>query len=583
MHATETLASNHRRNHRSLNTRLRLACGVVLALTGCGVAAAQQSGAPPRPSRDPAATAAPQRVATGRLAGRVLAGDTRRPLRRAIVQLGTGNLQTTRWTATDSDGRWAFTGVDAGTYTITASRDGFVTMSHGQKGPFGAASPVVLSADQGRDSLDILLPPGGVITGRLVDDLGDPVGAALVQPMRLTFVDGQRQLVTVASGLQSLSYGGLTDDRGEFRIYGLAPGTYYVSAAYGRTAPGQSDDRVSYATTYYPGTASIAGASPLTVVAGQAVAANFALSATPLVEVSGRVLNASNPPTAGNVTLVAVAPGHAVEAGTRLSGQVDRNGAFRLKGVPPGEYYLRASAGTSGGAPAVGALLLVVADRDVRDVVVTTAPMSSVSGALALDEPSRDVRPDMFFVEAVAAGPDAMRAGPAMPQGRPNTEGRFTITGISGRHVIRLRNPPAGWFLKSVSIDGADVTDAGYDFAGGQTVVVDVVATRRMAGLSGTVRDAKGLPLSDCSVVVFSPDESQWGRRTRVIAATTPGQDGTFSVSGLPPGEYVAVAVPTLEEGEEGDPARLLRWRATGRRVTLLAAQSPSIVLTVEP
>jgi len=78
--------------------------------------------------------------------------------------------------------------------------------------------------------------------------------------MRVRFVDGLRQLVPVEAGLMSLTYGGMTDDRGEYRIYGLAPGRYYVSAVYGRYAPGQTDDRQAYPRTYFPGTLSIAGA-----------------------------------------------------------------------------------------------------------------------------------------------------------------------------------------------------------------------------------------------------------------------------------------------------------------------------------
>jgi hypothetical protein len=554
---------------------------VLLAATVGGAAVFAQRGGPPPVARDATTIPRSPNTAAGRLSGRVLSGDAGRPLRRVVVQLTTGNLQTARWTSTDEHGRWQFSGVSPGAYTITASRDGYVTMAFGQKGPFGAPATVSLLVDQVRDSLDIELPPGAVVTGRIVDDLGDPVGGALVQVLRLTFVDGLRQLVPVHPGLSALSYGGLTDDRGEYRLYGLASGTYYLSATYGRTAPGQSDDRVSYATTYHPGTASVAGAGALKVVAGEAATASFALSLTSLAELSGRVVSSLGQPVPASVSLVAVAPGHAVEAGSRLMVNADSSGVFTLKSVPTGSYFLQARAGAGSGSPEVAALQVAVAGQDLRDIVVTTAAAGSVSGRLVLEDAPPDLRPDGFFIAALPAGPGAMSARPAAAQGRANAAGTFLVAGISGRHVLRLRNPPVGWWLKSVTVDGVDVTDAGSDFAGGQTIAVDVVATRRMAALSGVVRDVAGQPVSECSVVAFSPNESKWGPRTRFIAATAADKDGTFAFSGLVPGEYVVVAVPPLDAGEETDPDRLSRWRTSGRRLSLSDVQSPVITLTV--
>jgi hypothetical protein len=155
------------------------------------------------------------------------------------------------------------------------------------------------------------------------------------------------------------------------------------------------------------------------------------------------------------------------------------------------------------------------------------------------------------------------------------------IPGILGRHLVRLQNPKAGWWLKSVSIGGVDVTDSGFDFQGGQSVAVEVIVSQRMAAISGTVRDASGKPTADSSVVAFSTDEAKWGPFTRFTAAGVVNPDGAFRIEGLPTGTYTVVAVPPIEAGDETDPERLKAWRNVGRTVTLADGQTATVALTV--
>jgi hypothetical protein len=225
---------------------------------------------------------------------------------------------------------------------------------------------------------------------------------------------------------------------------------------------------------------------------------------------------------------------------------------------------------------------VTVAGQDVRDLLLITTPAGSISGRLALDGAASAPGPNAFFVTAAGMGPDSMSARQgAATVARPSADGVFVLDGIRGRYVVRLRQGPPGWWLDSVTIGGVDVTDSGFDVAGGEAVAIEVVATQRMSSLSGTVKDAADKPVSDYSVVAFSPDDAKWGPHTRFVVAAAPAADGTFTVAGLVPGEYVVAAVPPIEAGDETDPERLARWRTIGARVSLGDAESRSMTLTM--
>src|SRR4051812_2114235 len=159
---------------------------------------------------------------TAVLRGRVLNSDGS-PLRRAQISASAASAAGPRVATTDGQGKWEVTDLPAGRFNITASKAGYVTLQFGQRRPFEPGTPVVLADAQTIEKLDLSLPRGSVITGRITDEFGEPIGQATVQAMRYQYSnDGQRKLASVNSAV--------TDDRGEFRAYGLMPGEYYVQA-----------------------------------------------------------------------------------------------------------------------------------------------------------------------------------------------------------------------------------------------------------------------------------------------------------------------------------------------------------------
>jgi carboxypeptidase family protein len=180
---------------------------------------------PQQPARDTSAlqpTTETTPPPKGRIAGRVLTADTGRPVARARVFINAAEMTGGRGTQTDADGTYEFTELPAGRYTVNVSKTGFITLSYGQRRPLQAGTPLQLADAQQLGGVDFRLPRGSVIAGHVMDESGDAMPGISVQVMRYQYAQGNRQLVPAGTAQ--------TDDQGAYRVWGLNPGEYYVSA-----------------------------------------------------------------------------------------------------------------------------------------------------------------------------------------------------------------------------------------------------------------------------------------------------------------------------------------------------------------
>lgn len=539
-----------------------------------------------RPARD--VPAQPARVeGTGRISGRVITTDTGRPVRRARVLLNAPELPGGRGTLTNDDGGFEFTGLPAGRYILAASKSGFVTLAYGQRRPLQPGTPLQLRDAQQMTGVELRLPRGSVIAGRVYDEAGDPLPGATVRVLAYRYAQGSRQLAPAGFAQ--------TDDRGEYRVWGLNPGDYYVTALarnlnvgrggrgfgpFGSNGSGSAAqleladqaEPSGYAPTYYPGVESVAQARPITVALGaEALDIDFGVLLVRTARVAGRVATPSD--TAISFGIVLLSPEGQQTGrggpGASFTSRVQNDGAFSIPNVPPGRYVLRAR-GDASDVPYFATLPVTVAGADISGLSVILAPGATITGTVRL-QPSGASTADVtqFRIGAPNADPDAGIPGP-QATARVERDGRFTLSGLAaGPHWIRAR-AAGGWFLKAVTADGRDVTDTPLELRSGQQLSgVALVFTDRAAEITGVVTDEQDAPLTDYTMLVFPSEASLWHPQSRHIMTARPDQNGAFQMRGLPGGEYLLVAVDPTEAGEWFDPAYLEERRASAVRILL--------------
>jgi hypothetical protein len=519
------------------------------------------------PRERPAGTAA--------IRGRILTADTGTPVRRAQVRAVSADSRDTRLVTTDAQGAFEFRDLAAGRWDVTASKAGFVTMRFGQRRPFEAGRPIEVADAQVMERVNFSLPRGAAITGRVLDEFGDPVAGARVQALRYQLTQGTRRLTPIGIMAQS-------DDTGAFRLYGLMPGDYYVSAILrALLLLDEPDEATGYAPTYYPGTGSVTEAQPVPLAVAEEANISFALMPVRTSRVSGSVLNSTGAPLANGIVML-MSPDSigGPQAAFGAANRIRPDGTFTISNVAPGSYTLTATSGGpgrpgrgGGGADVdieMGSLPVSVAGEDLTGITLVTSFGATMTGTVTVAQGSAAKPPAtglQITAQPVPGGGRGMGARPA----RVDADGTFALTNLFGPRLIRVNGLPQEWMLEAVIVAGSDVTDRPVDFGPNEEIEnAQIVLTDRVTQVAGAVADRDGKPSRDFSVVVFPEDETKWASPSRYVRSARPDQQGLFKIRGLPPGDrYLAVAVDYLEEGGANDPEflDLIKNRATRFRL----------------
>ena len=526
----------------------------------------------PAPARPPAATA--------RIAGRVVAADTGKPLRRVTVTLIANPSKATRVTETDRDGRYEFSRLAAGRYGVRPNKDGYVVVS---PDPFSVGTAVELSDGEVADRTDFALPRASVITGRITDEFGEPMAGIMVQAQRYQFrPSGQRQLMETNS--TNFYMPGGTNDRGEYRIFGLRPGSYYVSArttdmsgaiALSQSGPGIGalDSNDGWATTFYPGTANAAEAQTIQVGLMQEGNASFTLVPARMSRVSGTVRDSQGQPLSNARVILRLASGW--DWFGNASGQLSPTGTFTLANVAPGDYVLdvRPNQATAAGRQPVrnefASVPLSVSGEDL-DLAVTTALGISVSGRVIFEGNSDEARQIVRI--SAAAEEDARNVvnyvgGDASPV---DANGRFHLSSVYGRVIFRAGSLPQSVMLKAVRLNGADITNTPLDVTGGDDITnLEVVLVDQQSRVVAYARNARGEVQLNFRFIVYPTNLKPGDVTVRFQHNASPSTTGEINIGRMPPGEYVGLAVHGVQPGEEWDPELRKRIEQYGKRFSL--------------
>ncbi len=590
-----------------------------MALCCAGVVAAGQrptggfgQRTPPRdtPARPGTAVQAEADTELASVSGRVLFLSEGQSLGRAWVTLTArdGSVPAVA-VHTDDQGRYQLTGLPAARYTLTASKPGFVTMAYGQRRPGQPPTPIEVGPGQRLGDVDVVLPAGSVITGRVVDEAGAPMPLATVRIYRNAYVQGRPELVPASTDR--------ADDRGQYRVFGLEPGDYYVSAvapAPRRTSAGrftisrglglgarfggnenglidQDADSTGYAPTYYPGVTRLADASPLRLgLSVEMAGIDMVVRLVPTATVSGVVVGPEGAGATGGQVFLLPDDGAGLR-NTMLGGRVQGDGRFEIASVPPGYYTLRAvnRGGPRGGRGGFGRSLLsasrsvVVDSYDVEDVRLVLAPGATIAGHIVVDGASATGDDGTLSLGQLRITADAIENLPMLggANARVGDDGSFELANVAdGGRILRVRGLPADWTLAAVELAGEDVTDTPLDFGGvGRVDGLRVILSDRVTHLTGRLRNPRGEPLTGYTVLVFPTDERLWQPLSRHVKAARPDQNAEYRIDGLPPADYWLTAVESVQQGEWFDPRLLRQLSSSAMRLSLSAGESRDLDL----
>jgi hypothetical protein len=485
------------------------------------VASAPPSAAPGGPNQEI--------KAGGVIRGRITSLDTGKPLRRAQIRLAAEFefLSTPRTASTSTDGRYEFRDVAPGRYTLRVERSGYLALTYGQRRPGEQGRPLQIAEKEVAEKVDFALPRMSVISGRVFDDLGEPIAGVTVWVLQARFIQGRRQLV--ATGVNAT-----TDILGRYRLLTLTPGDYVVMGTTRETWPHDTDPKqvFGYASTYFPGTSMAAQAQRVKLgLAQQASGIDFQLVAGRTATVRGTATSASGVLLGGEtVTMMREIGGPAMWSGSAVavaSTKVAGDGGWTLSNIPPGEYRLSIRAAARGNDPAQeGQVTISVAGADVEGLSLIAG--GTIRGEVVTDDGS-----------PLPAGFDRMQVRPLFnptprmmisvlhpDNGRVQSDGSFDVKGVLSDTVLSIGPLPGEWMLKAIEVEGRDTADLPLPIEHGTTLSgVRVVLTSRPTIIRGTLRDEKQNPVEG-TVIVFADDSAKWREGSRTLRATRLDQRG---------------------------------------------------------
>ena len=509
------------------------------------------------------------------LSGRLL-DQGGRALNAANVRLFPEGLGNVSMSDSDAQGRYELRLSAAGTYRLFVTLPGGGSFEYGQRRAQNKGRTITLSEKQ-TTTLDIVIPTAGTISGRITDASGEPVEGLMVHPWEAQWADG-RVLV------RPLGIVSTTDDRGRYRVSGLLPGTYYLGIS-DEVSNSHGPVNVVSARVFYPGGTSIATSSPLEVDTGTELSGVDVVLDPPIgTRVVGSVrLSTDEPPKAGQVRFFADnRPGNG-PVREALIDALGVNGSFLFQDVPPGDYVVHVIAGQSHESMnEVGVATVSVGGRETS-AVVRTIPASALSGKVVFEGAPPPPLPAVTISPLSAD----VNTSPMLPSSLQKVEVRsdwtFEIANLFGPTRI-VATAPAGWWLKSVMLDGRNLADEPMTFGTGDrhATGAEVVFVRNQTALTGTARE-RDRPIMEYSVVVYPTDRALQYPRSRHMTLVRSGADGRYTVSNLPPGTYWLAALDDVTGDESGgdwqSPELIALLTASARRVTLDADSSISIDL----
>jgi protocatechuate 3,4-dioxygenase beta subunit len=489
------------------------------------------------------------------VAGQVLRADTGEPLKKAriLLQNDDDNSADPYIAITDVEGRFLITGIRAGRYSMRIEREGFLSKSYGEEGAGDSSSILSLKPGQQLNDLIFRLQKCAVISGRVLDDDGEPARFVSVEAIVRSTHRGKISTQSVKAAT--------TNDLGEYRLFDLDPGSYFVSASVeqrGWTTIGKVsvDNSIlksvgGYIPTYYPSSGDISRASTVEVKAGGEVpGVDIILLRQRSYTVRGQVIiAATDHPLSSGLIAVELFPAGADASGLRdmRQAQADaKTGEFEISDVPPGNYK-HAAANQDERNQFVGVTQVEVVNADVFSVRIVITHGADLRGRVI-----KEGRISSSIVR-VAASPRERDILGGNRSGETKSDGTFLLVGLpDGIYDVSAGSEGCDiCYVKSETVNGVDVLESGLTVSAGLAPSpMELVLSDKTGIVDGTVKNDDGSPVAGATVVLIMEHHEE---RDDFHYAST-DQSGYFIVRGIAPGKYHAFPWKNVDYSDWGDP-----------------------------
>ena len=492
-----------------------------------------------------------------------------------------GPPQTIPPMTTDSQGHFVFRDLDPGSYSVTAQRNGFARQAYGERATGRPGAPLTILAGQALKDVVFRLVPAGTVGGRVTDSTGEPIAGISITIGRFTYdPTGKRTF-------QPINFA-RTDDRGEYRMYWITPGRYYVNASPAsafigfRTPNSNEVVEPGYVPTWYPGTTDESSTAAIELQAGAELrTVDFTLTQQPLFRIRGRVFDARTRQAArnANVSVNPMKPTGGFGITPSSVNYNSANGTFEIRDVPPGSYWVRAiNFANPGGGPYSGdtaQVPLEISNVDIENVVLVLTPGFQIKGRIELEGGSLSTLPNIERTRVFLTPLEPMPFG--SPQDPIKPDGSFTIDNVHpGEYRINL-GMPQNTFIQSIRLGQTDVS-SHVTILGPVSESLEILLSTRGGRIDGLMVDKDRKPMQGIQAVLI-PDRQR--DRRDLFRFATSDQTGHFTMNAIAPGDYKLFAWEDLEPGAYNDPDFLRNYEAVATPVQISESSTSTVEVKV--
>jgi hypothetical protein len=462
---------------------------------------------------------------------------------------------------TGSDGKFLVPDLDEGAYRILITIDGFVRQEYGQRALSGNGTTLTLGRGEVLKELVVRMTRAGNVSGRINDDKGQPASGVLLQLVKVSYnSEGQRVFQTAG--------GARTNDRGEYRIYWITPGRYYLAAGtspgpstgFGRGNVSPNETLSPYVFTYYPGTTDLSRALPVDVQPGSDQPLDFQVTRQRLYSIRGRIVDATTNQSTGPIALSLSYRTLTGEPGVLQFAQVydPATGLFEIPNVVPGAYVILGNTGTGTVRTPVE-----VVNANIENLLLIVSRGADVVGRLRSENgrPPSSVR-----VQLRPVAKDGTYSIGFASNGEFGADGSMQIGGVLPGEYRVIVAPMPEHYVKSVSFERNDALNSTITIAESRSTPapsLEVVLSANVARIEGVVTDDRLQPVAGVQAVLV-PDRRD---SAELFRAVTTDPSGRFSMGGVAPGDYKLFAWEGLENYGYFDVELVKQSESSGKRV----------------